>query len=98
VNWKNIAENERGGRNGLIVSVFSANKQWEKFSVFSFQQEAADSRRSTNGSTTMAQKKRCTGRALTERRRRAMRLHLAEFTQEEIAESSAYTPPSFAAI
>ncbi len=31
-------------------------------------------------------KKRCTGKALAERRRRAMRLHLAEFTQEEIAD------------
>ena len=30
-------------------------------------------------------KKRCTGKALAERRRRAMRLHLAEFSQEEIA-------------
>ena len=33
----------------------------------------------------MAQK-RCTGKALAERRRRAMQLHLAEFTQEEIAD------------
>ena len=33
---------------------------------------------------TMA-KKRCTGKVLAERRRRAMQLHLAEFTQEEIA-------------
>ena len=31
-------------------------------------------------------KKRCTGKALAERRRRTMQLHLAEFTQEEIAE------------
>ena len=31
-------------------------------------------------------KKRCTGKALAERRRQAMRLHLAEFTQEEIAD------------
>jgi DNA-binding transcriptional regulator LsrR (DeoR family) len=34
---------------------------------------------------TMA-KKRCTGKALAERRRRTFQLHLAEFTQEEIAE------------
>ena len=31
-------------------------------------------------------KKRCTGKALAERRRQAMRSHLAEFTQEEIAD------------
>ena len=31
-------------------------------------------------------RKRCTGKALAERRRRAMQLHLAEFTQEEIAD------------
>ncbi|MGO8752678.1 MAG: helix-turn-helix domain-containing protein [Thermoguttaceae bacterium] len=31
-------------------------------------------------------RKRCTGKALAERRRRAMQLHLAGFTQEEIAE------------
>jgi hypothetical protein len=85
VNWKNFGENERGGRNGLIVSVFSANKQWGQFSVFSFQQEPADSRRYTNGSTIMP-RKRCTGRALAQRRRRAMRLYLAEFSQEEIAD------------
>jgi hypothetical protein len=46
---------------------------------------AADSRRHPNGSATMA-RTRCTGKALAERRRRAMRLHLAEFIQEEIAE------------
>ena len=56
-----------------------------KFSVFSFQQEPADSRRYTNGGTTMT-RKRCTGKALAERRRRAMHLHVAGFTQEEIAE------------
>jgi hypothetical protein len=31
-------------------------------------------------------RKQCTGKALAERRRRAMQLHLAGFTQEEIAE------------
>ena len=31
-------------------------------------------------------RKRCTGKALAERRRRAMQLHLAGFTQEEIAD------------
>jgi hypothetical protein len=31
-------------------------------------------------------RKRCTGKALAERRRRAMQLHLAEFTREEIAD------------
>ena len=31
-------------------------------------------------------RRRCTGKALAERRRRAMQLHLAEFTQEETAE------------
>ena len=37
-------------------------------------------------------KKRCTGKALAERRRRAMRLHLAEFTQEEIADKLGVHP------
>ena len=31
-------------------------------------------------------RKRCTGKALAERRRRTFQLYLAEFTQEEIAE------------
>ena len=31
-------------------------------------------------------RKRCTGKALAERRRRTMQLHLAGFTQEEIAD------------
>ena len=37
-------------------------------------------------------KKRCTGKALAERRRQAMRLHLAEFTQEEIADKLGVHP------
>ena len=37
-------------------------------------------------------KKRCTGKALAERRRRTMQLHLAEFTQEEIADKLGVHP------
>ena len=37
-------------------------------------------------------KRRCTGKALAERRRRAMQLHLAEFSQEEIAEKLGVHP------
>jgi hypothetical protein len=37
-------------------------------------------------------KKRCTGKALAERRRRTMRLHLAEFSQEEIADKLGVHP------
>ena len=37
-------------------------------------------------------RKRWTGKALAERRRRAMRLHLAEFTQEEIADNLGVRP------
>ncbi|MGO8752989.1 MAG: hypothetical protein ACLQNE_44170 [Thermoguttaceae bacterium] len=37
-------------------------------------------------------RKRCAGKALAERRRRAMQLHLAEFTQEEIADKLGMHP------
>ena len=37
-------------------------------------------------------RKRCTGKALAERRRRTMQLHLAEFSQEEIAEKLGVHP------
>ncbi len=75
---------------GLIVCDFSANRYRGavfsfQFSVFSTEKTRADSRRYTNGSTTMA-KKRCTRKALAERRRRTFQLYLAEFSQEEIAE------------
>jgi hypothetical protein len=82
-------ENGASAGIGLIVCDFSANRVigpvGVKFSVFSFQQEPADSRRYTNGSTTMT-RKRCTGKALAERRRRAMHLRVAGFNQEEIAD------------
>ena len=58
--------------------------------MFSFQcsvfkeKARADSRRYTNGSTTLT-RKRWTGKALAERRWRTKQLHLAGFTQEEIA-------------
>ena len=54
-------------------------------------QAAADSRRYTNWSTTLT-RKRCTGKALAERRRRAVQLHLAGFTQEEIADKLGMHP------
>ena len=38
-------------------------------------------------------RKRWAGKALAERRRRAMQLHLAEFTQEEIADKLGVAPP-----
>jgi hypothetical protein len=37
-------------------------------------------------------RKRCTGKALAEWRRRAMRLHLAEFAQEETADKLGVRP------
>ena len=49
---------------------------------------SADSRRQTTGSTTMT-RKRCTGKALAQRRRWAMKLHLAGFTQESCNSSGA---------
>ncbi len=56
-----------------------------QFSVFSTEKTRADSRRYKNGATTMT-RKRWTGKALAERRRRGMQLHLAGFTQEEITD------------
>jgi hypothetical protein len=56
-----------------------------QFSVFSTGKIRADSGRYQHGSTTMT-RKRWRAKALAERRRRAMQLHLAGFTQEEIAD------------
>ena len=74
MNWENIRRKmAHSAKIGLIACDFPANRYRGGFqcSVFSFQQEPADSRRYTKGSMTMA-KKRCTGTALAERRRRAM--------------------------
>ena len=103
-NWLRLreyfGENDARRLDSTYSFGFSANKQWGE--VFSFQCSVFSRRRRIravrgNGSTTMT-RKRCTGKGLAERRRRAMRLHLAEFAQEEIADKLGDTAPSFAAI
>ena len=71
-------------RAAVLCEQVSRPSRCEVFSL-QFSAGAGGFGRYTNGSTTMA-KKRCTGKALAERRRRTFQLYLAEFTQEQIAE------------